>query len=150
MATPTDHPADVVLYIGERLREEGRPPLAGLPVDLKPLLEAAEPGDPRGRVLQIIDSCEKQYGMIERTGGKGYNYALTPYGADRYEEMCRAKAEEASLRRPWVRGAKRLDRWWSWQRQLFPALSPAIERIIVFVFGFLLGFVARYILGVQP
>lgn len=66
-----DTPEDVVAFLGDQLKRRGREPVAGLPVDLKPLLHTAPPGEQRVEVHQVIESSEESYGYIERSGGTG-------------------------------------------------------------------------------
>ncbi len=93
-------PEEVVAFLGDQLERQGRHPTAGLPVDLHPLLDAAPPGEERSEVVELIDSCQHSWGWIDHSGGKGYNYVLTPLGLDVYTQIQEARRKAKLAQKP--------------------------------------------------
>ncbi len=134
-------PEEVVVFLGDQLERQGRHPTAGLPVDLHPLLDAAPPGEERAEVVELIDSCQHSWGWIDHSGGKGYNYVLTPLGLDGYTQIQEARRKAKLAQKPLIGLGMAAERWYGQQRNLFPLLSPLIEKAIVGVVAFVIGLV---------
>ncbi len=144
---PPSTPDDVVAFLGDQLERQGREPVAGLAVNLKPLLHAAPPGEERAEVHEVIESCEDSYGYLQRSGGMGFELALTPAGSERYRQIKAARQKALLARRqPLVRAGMAADRWLGEQRRLLPHLSPVIEKVILSVLSFVAGLVLGLLL----
>ena len=90
--------ADVLHWISERLKQEGRELEGGLEVDMAEFIQAAPPGDARVAVNDALSRAHREYGYIEPRA-MGTLWTLKRMGADQIARLREERRQHRPQRR---------------------------------------------------